>query len=91
MTATQTTPLTEPIEAILISDIGEALAAMVDFRAGEQIAIEQQADAGTAGIFGWEGDWIAYYQGRGWTADTETVFRANGHLYTTLNLPRQAA
>jgi hypothetical protein len=82
-----TMTLTEPIEAVNISDDGEALVAMVDFRAGEQITIEQQADAGTTGIFGWEGQIIGYYRQRGWDATTETVFRANGHRYTTFNLP----
>jgi hypothetical protein len=90
MTNTDTIKLLDPIEAVNISADGEALVGMVDFRSGEAIAIEQQADAGTAGIFGWEGNLIAYYRSRGWNADVETVFRANGHRYATLNLPRGA-
>lgn len=80
--------LTEPIEAVGISDEGEALVAMVDFPAGEEITIEQQADAGDTGIFGWEDRTIAYYRSRGWRNDTETVFWKNGQRYITLNLPR---
>lgn len=80
--------LTAPIEAINISESGEALVAMVDFQAGAAIRIERQADAGETGIFGWEGNTIAYYRSRGWDADTESIFRANGHRYLTFNLPR---
>lgn len=91
MTNTATTvKLADPIEAINISDNGDALVAMVDFSAGEEITIEQQADAGTTGIFGWEGNWITNYVERSWDASTETVFRQNGHRYTTLNLRRVA-
>jgi hypothetical protein len=84
-----TIALTEPIEAVNISEHGAALVSMVDFSASETIEIEQQAEAGDVGIFGWEGRMIAYYRSRGWNADIETVFRQNGHRYTTLNLPRQ--
>lgn len=86
-----TVKLTEPIEAIEITDENEALVAMVDFPAGEEIAIERQAQAGDSGIFGWEGSTITYYRSRDWPADVETVFRGQGdregHRYVTLNLP----
>ncbi|WP_431881951.1 hypothetical protein [Micromonospora chalcea] len=84
----RTVSLAEPIEAVNISDDGEALAAMIDFAAGETIHVEQQADPGANGIFGWEGSTIAYYQSRGWSTATETVFRARGHRYLTFNLAR---
>lgn len=85
--------LREPIEAVNISEDGEPLVAMVDFSAGENVIIEQQTDAGQAGIFGWEGNTIADYRSRGSSADTETIFRAKGHhevhRYVTFNLARQ--
>lgn len=86
MTTNQTIRTAEAIEAIVISEAGEALVAMVDLPARTEITIERQADAGDFGIFGWEGNAIAYYQSRGWNADTETVFREGAQRYVTFNL-----
>lgn len=88
MASPDTFVLAEAIEAVNISDDGEALAAMVDFLAGDRIAIEFQVDAGTDGIFGWDSRMIAYYSERGWANQTATVFRRDGRRYLTLNLPR---
>lgn len=80
--------LAEAIEAINISDEGEALVGAIDFRVGETITIEQQADPGAAGILGWEDRWIAHYASRGWPTNIETIFRVQDMRYATLNLPR---
>lgn len=86
--------LIEDIEAVEIDENGTAVAAMIDFVAGDQIMIERQAEPG---IFGWEGPTVSWTESIGQATGVETVFtayrgewageRVGPFRYVTFNLP----